>query len=429
MSPTIPLKSIGEGDTGEAAGASLRRRSFVVGIPAAFAGLAAAPGAFAISRQDFNASASWATAPVSAAPAESNQINNQTIRNVVHVSLGGDSIRVKLSNRYGTTPLRIEAAAVGIAAGNGQIAPGSARPLRFSGRTFFNIPAFSELVSDWIPWNVPATSDLAIDIHITVDTSAGTSPLTLHNARPAGQTLSWLAAGNQTGANNFEAVATRTQWYFLTGVDVSNARSPGSIACFGDSITDGSQSTLNANARYPDFLAQRVLQANPAAPMGVVNLGIGGNRVMTGGVGDPAVARFDRDILAQTGVFNIIVLEGINDISGGATAERVIEGHRQLIVRAHAKRKKIYGATITPFGNAPEAREAHRLAVNAWIRGSSGYDAVIDFDAAVRDPANPRFMLAAYDSGDTLHPNSAGYQAMANAVPLTLFAGARPRLF
>jgi lysophospholipase L1-like esterase len=411
------------------AGTKLDRRAFVVGVPAAAAGLGWSTQAAAISRQDLNASASWATAPVSAAPADTNQINNQTIRQQVHLSVGGDSLRVKLSNRYGTTPLLISGASIAVTGSGDQIAAGSARPLLFNGRPTFNIPAFSELYSDWISWNVPHQADLTIDVYIASNTSSGTSPLTLHNARPAAQVLSYLGQGNQLGAGSFTSSASRTQWYFLSGVDVSNVHSPGSVACFGDSITDGSQSTLNANARYPDFLATRLLAATAAAPMGVVNLGIGGNRVLTGGSGDPALARFDRDILAQTGVFTIIVLEGINDISGGATADRIIEGHRQLIMRAHAKRKRIIGATLTPYGNAPEPREVQRQAVNAWIRSSGMYDAVIDFDVATRDPANPRFMLAAYDSGDTLHPNSAGYQAMANAVDLSLLIRPRPRLF
>ncbi|NUZ07084.1 SGNH/GDSL hydrolase family protein [Piscinibacter koreensis] len=416
------------GDPSAGSGGRLGRRSFMVGVPAAAAGLALAPSAFAISRQDLNASASWAAAPVSAAPAADNQINNQTIRQVVHLSVGGDSLRVKLSNRYGTSTLVVSAATIGVSAGNENAQAGSARTLTFNGRTFFTIPAFGELYSDWIGWNVPSQSDLVIDVYIASNTSSGTSPLTLHNARPAGQVLSYLANGNVAGTPTFPTVASRTAWYFLTGVDVSNSRSPGSVCCFGDSITDGSWSTIGANARYPDYLAQRLLAASPSAPMGVVNLGIGGNRVLATGTGDSALARFDRDVLAQTGVYNIVVLEGINDISGGATAPRIIDGHRQLIRRAHSKGKKIYGATLTPYGNAPEAREAERQAVNAWIRSSGEYDAVIDFDAAVRDPANPRVMLAMYDSGDTLHPNSAGYAAMANAVPLSLFAGPRPRL-
>ncbi|NUZ07082.1 SGNH/GDSL hydrolase family protein [Piscinibacter koreensis] len=411
------------------AGIKLDRRAFVVGVPAVAAGLGWSNEAAAISRQDLNSSASWSTAPVSAAPAAANQINNQTIRQQVHLSVGGDSLRVKLSNRYGTTPLLISGASVALTGSADQIAAGSARQLLFNGRPTFNIPAFGELYSDWISWNVPNEGDLTIDVYIASNTSSGTSPVTLHNARPATQVLSYLGEGNQLGAGSFTATTSRTAWYFLTGVDVSNARSPGSVVCFGDSITDGSQSTPNTNTRYPDYLARRLLAATASAPMGVVNLGIGGNRVLTGGTGDPALARFDRDVLSQTGAYTIIVLEGINDISGGATADRIIEGHRQLITRAHAKRKRILGATLTPYGAAPEAREAQRVVVNDWIRNSGMYDAVIDFDLATRDPANPRVMRAEFDSGDTLHPNSLGYQAMANAVDLAQLIRPRPRLF
>jgi lysophospholipase L1-like esterase len=272
-----------------------------------------------------------------------------------------------------------------------------------------------------LSFKVPHLVDLAIDLYIATDTLASTSPLTLHNVRPAGQLLSYLASGNQIGVTNFPTTTTRTMWYFLTGVDVSSRTAQGAIVAFGDSITDGTASTLYANARWPDFLARRLENANFIRPTGVVNLGIGGNRVLIGGTGDNALARFDRDALVASGVTHVIVLEGINDISGGNTAERIIEGHRQLIKRAHARGLRIYGATLTPFANAPEAREMQRQALNAWIRTSGEYDAVIDFDLAVRDPANPRAMLPIYDSGDTLHPNSAGYEAMANAIDLNLF--------
>lgn len=403
------------------------RRALVFGTPLAAAGIAWAPRTLAASRQDFNSFGTWAAAPVSAAPAEANRINNQTIREIVFVSQGGESVRVKLSNRYGTAPLVIQAASLALRNGNEQIVPGSGRQLRFSGKTSFTIPAFGELYSDWLSFSLPSLSDLAIDLYIDADTAASTSPLTLHNARPATQLLSYLAEGNQAGVTSFPTTATRTQWYFLTGVDVSNPRVPGTIACFGDSITDGTASTVNANARYPDFLARRLVFGNQIPPLGVVNTGIGGNRVLMGGTGDNALARFDRDVLTQSGLSNIIVLEGINDISGGNIAPRIIEGHRQLILRAHARGIKILGATLTPFANAPEARENERQALNAWIRTSGEYDGVIDFDAAVRNPANPRAMLPMFDSGDTLHPNSAGYAAMADAIDLALLTATKVR--
>jgi len=403
-----------------------RRALMLSATATAGAALVGLPGAaLAASRQDVRGFGSWATAPVSAAPADANRVNNQTVRNVVRTSLGGESMRVKLSNRYGTAPLVVAGAQVSISNGNANALANTGGVLRFSGRTSFTIPAFGELYSDWISFPVPAMTDLAVDIYLSGDTSAGTSPLTLHNARPAGQLLSYLAAGSQMGVATFPAEASRAFWYFITGVDVSANRVPGTVVCFGDSITDGSQSTFYANARYPDFLARRIVYGNTIEPMGVVNLGIGGNRVLNGGTGDSGLARFDRDVLTQSGVSHIVVLLGINDITGGSTADRIIQGHRQLIQRAHARRLRIYGGTLTPYGAAPQPREDQRQAVNRWIRTSGEYDAVIDFDLATRDPANPRVMLARYDSGDTLHPNSVGYAAMAEAIDLRLFQGTK----
>ena len=404
-----------------------RRRALVFGTPLAAAGLAWSPAALAASRQDFFALGTWAGSLVSAAPSDLNRINNQTARNIVNVSAGGQSVRVKLSNRYGTAPLVISAASIALRNGNEQIFAASVRQLTFSGKTSFTIPAFAELYSDWVALSVPSLAELSIDIYVAGDTSAGTSPLTLHNVRPAPQLGSYLADGNQVGATAFPTTATRTQLYFLTGVDVSNPRIPGTVVCFGDSITHGTNSTVNANARYPDFLARRLVFSSAVPTLSLVNSGIAGNRVLMGGTGENALARFDRDALTQSGVSNIIVLEGINDISGGNTAPRLIEGHRQMILRAHARGIRILGGTVTPFANAPEPREAERQALNAWIRTSGEYDGVIDFDAAVRDPANPRAMLPIYDSGDTLHPNSAGYAAMANAVDLTLLSTTKLR--
>jgi lysophospholipase L1-like esterase len=403
-----------------AARVDARRRAIVFGTPLAAAGLGWAPSALAASRQDFYALGTWAGSLVSAAPADANRINNQTARQVVFVSAGGQTVRVKLSNRYGTAPLVVSAASIALRNGNEQIFAASVRPLTFSGKTSFTIPAFAELYSDWVSLSVPSLSELSIDVYIAGDTSTGTSPLTLHNVRPAPQLGSYLADGNQVGATAFPTTATRTQLYFLTGVDVSNPRIPGTVVCFGDSITHGTASTVNANARYPDFFARRLVFSGLVPTLSVINSGIAGNRVLMGGTGENALARFDRDALTQSGVSNIIVLEGINDISGGNTAPRLIEGHRQLILRAHARGIRILGGTVTPFANAPEPREAERQALNAWIRTSGEYDGVIDFDAAVRDPANPRAMLPIYDSGDTLHPNSAGYAAMANAIDLSL---------
>lgn len=404
------------------------RRAFVAALALAVVALSGAPtDSRAVVRTEDYAVASWAAAPVSAAPADANRINNQTVRNVIHLSVGGDKVRVKFSNRYGTSALLLNGASVAIRAGGESIVAGTSRTLTFGGlpAASFMIPIGAELVSDWTDLPVADQTDLAVDFYLASDTSASTSPITLHNARPAGQVLSYLAAGNQVGSTTLPTEATRTQWYYTVGVDVAAPKAVGAIVAFGDSITDGTASTLNANARWPDFLARRTIAGQSGiSPMGVPNLGIGGNRVLNGGTGEPALTRFDRDALAQTGSTHIIVLEGINDISGGATAAAIIQGHRQLIKRAHARGLKIYGATLTTFFNAiamnPQ-REVERQALNNWIRTSGAYDGVIDFEAAVRDPANPLRMRPEFDSGDTLHPNSAGYEAMANAIDLNLF--------
>jgi lysophospholipase L1-like esterase len=424
MTPTAPI--LDQPASGRES-PDVRRRALVFGAPLAAAGLAWSTPGLAASRQDFYALGTWAGSLVSAAPSDANRLNNQTARQVVNVSVGGESVRVKLSNRYGTAPLVISAASIALRNGNEQVFASSVRPLRFSGKSSFTIPAFAELYSDWVLLSVPSLSELSVDLYVAADTSAGTSPLTLHNVRPAPQLGSYLADGNQVGTTSFPTTATRTQIYFMTGVDVSNPRVPGTVCCFGDSITHGTNSTVNANARYPDFLARRLVFGNQIPTLSLVNSGIAGNRVLMGGTGENALARFDRDALVQSGVSNIIVLEGINDISGGNVAARLIEGHRQMILRSHARGIRILGGTVTPFANAPQAREDERQALNAWIRSSGEYDGVVDFDAAVRDPANPRAMLPMFDSGDTLHPNSAGYAAMANAVDLSLLNTAKLR--
>jgi lysophospholipase L1-like esterase len=292
--------------------------------------------------------------------------------------------------------------------------------LTFSGSPSFTIPAGAELLSDWVDLVVADLSDLAIDIYLPGDTLAAGSPLTVRNG--ALQTTYVSEPGNHVGSLVFPVASTRLQWNFLAAVDVTAMMRTGTVVAFGDSITEGLRSTANTNRRWPDVLARRLMALPTTRHMGVANLGISGNRVWVGGgaTNPSALARLDRDALVQTGVTHIIVLLGINDTSGGATPEDVIAALRQVITRAHTRGVKIYGGTLTPFGNAPDLREERRLAVNEWIRTSGEFDAVVDFDAAIRDPANPRRMLPIYDSGDSLHPSDAGYEAMGNAVDLNL---------
>jgi len=262
-------------------------------------------------------------------------------------------------------------------------------------------------------------------------TTNTTSPLSVHTA--AFQTNYVSETGNHVGKSPFPSVATISSWFFLSRVDVVAPESVGGLVAFGDSITDGARSTTNANNRWPDVLMRR-LAATPGAPkLGIMNAGIGGNRVLAENAGASALSRLDLHALSYPGVTHLIVLEGINDIGQARqnptpTAEDLIAGHKQLIERAHARGIKIFGATVTPFygaGYYSEQGEAKRQALNEWIRTSKAYDAVVDFDKATRDPNNPKMFLPAYDSCDHLHPNDAGYKAMADAIDLNLFTSVR----
>jgi lysophospholipase L1-like esterase len=371
----------------------------------------------------------WATAPVSQAPGAAVNINNQTLRQIVHISLGGDRVRVKVSNAFGTAPLIVGAAHVARRDANELIVPGSGGPLTFSGDPDITIPAGAIAISDPVKIHAPALSDLAIDLYLPGDTGASTSPLTRHSG--ALQTNYVSGPGDFTGAAVFPVASTRASWYFLTGVEVTAREDVGAIVALGDSITDGTRSTPDTNRRWPDVLARRILAQRGNRDFGILNLGIAGNRVLNDGAGPNAQSRLDRDVLVQASATHVIVLEAINDIgfqnfdpNQAVSADAIIAGHRQLIARAHARGLKIIGATLTAVEGsayfAPET-EAKRQAVNNFIRTSGAYDAVIDFDLVTRDPAQPTRFLPAFDSGDHLHPSDAGYQAMADAIDLRLF--------
>jgi lysophospholipase L1-like esterase len=316
---------------------------------------------------------------------------------------------------------------------------GSARALTFGGLARPVIPAGAILASDPVDLAVPDFGDLVVDLFLPDDTAAWKSPLTVH---PASWQVNYVSApGNHAGAATFP-VATTTAYrradglpaassFFLSRIEVVAPPATGVLVAFGDSISDGTQSGLDANRRWPDLLAGRLAAAG--IRLSVVNGAIGGGRVLEDGVGPNALARFDRDVLAQPGVAYVTVMEGINDIGAAGSkpspsVEDLIAGHRQLIDRAHARGLRIYGATLTPFEGAaywtPEG-EAKRQALNAWIRTSGAYDAVLDFAAVVQDPANPTKSQAAFDSGDHLHPSPAGYAAMAASIDLGLFRAAK----
>ena len=357
---------------------------------------------------------------------------DQTIRQIAHVSAGGSRVRVVLANSLGTLPLRVGAASVALRDKGASLLAGSSRPLTFGGLTAPLIPAGAILMSDPVDLKVGGFSDVVVDLYLPDDTSAWKSPVTMHAA--SWQVNYVSTAGNHVGSASFP-VATTTAYrrgdglasassFFLARVEVVPDKPTGVLVAFGDSITDGTQSGVDANRRWPDLLAARLASAGMA--MSVVNGGIGGGRVLDDGVGPNALARFDRDVLAQPGVTHVTIMEGINDIGAGgsrpypAVAE-LIAGHRQMIERAHARGIKVIGATLTPFEGAaywtPEG-ETKRQALNAWIRTSKAYDEVLDFDAVVRDPASPNKSQAAFDSGDHLHPSPAGYAAMAGSIDL-----------
>ena len=385
----------------------------------------------------------WAASPMAATPPSlaaaddfsSAGFTDQTIRDIVWSSAGGQAARVRLSNTFGTQAVTFDQVDIGVSAGGASVAAGTNHLVTFDGSKSVTLAPGAEVVSDPVPLAVPSQTDLAVSLF----TRAATGPATYHS--DAQQVNYVSTAGDYAGSESGTAFTTPSQhWYFANDVDVLAAPpTRGTIVAFGNSITDGFQSTVNANARWPNDLARRILAGPPGQVHPVVDEGISGNRVLNDSVcfGVNAQARFFRDAAGRAGARYVILLEGINDIgfsqtpNSGCTAPntdvsaaQIIAGYRHIIAAAHAAGLKIFGGTLTPFQGAAyysAAGEAKREAVNNFIRTSGAFDGVIDFDAAVRDPANPLQILPAYDSGDHLHPNDAGYQAMANAVNLALF--------
>jgi lysophospholipase L1-like esterase len=347
---------------------------------------------------------------------------NSTLRQFVHVTIGGSHLRVRFSNAYGTSPVTMNSVHVALAAGAGSAGSGNIntttdKALTFHGAPSITIPAGEVVLSDPFDYNLPALTNLAISIYF------GNISSTTINGHPGSRTTSFIQASNVVSAANLPGAATTQHWYIITGVDVLADSSSKTVVTLGDSITDGRGSTMDGNDRWPDDLARRLIANAPTAGVAVDNMGIGGNGIF-GGLGPAAVNRFDRDVLNQSGVRWVIVFEGVNDIGGGTTETTITNTLAQFVDKAHARNRLAYGATITPFGGNSyytPAHEAARQAVNNWIRTSGKYDAVIDFDAMVRDPVTLTNLLSAYNSGDGLHLNPAGYQAMANGIDLTLF--------
>ena len=370
--------------------------------------------------------ATWGTAPAGPPPSGNVQsFSGQTLRLVARASIGGSRVRVRISNEMGSTPLRIGRASIGLRTSGASIA--TPRPLTFGGQEAMTIPAGAPVLSDPVDLAVPAQADLAVSLYLPGAVQA----TTIHDA--AFQTNYISSAGDYTSTLSLPVARTISSWPFLTEIDIA-APVP-AIVALGDSITDGARSTTNANRRWPDYLARRLQSALGAAGrIGVVNRGISANLLLNDYpsallAGRDTLERFDRDVLATAGVRYLIALIGINDIcySSGSNpipAADLIAGWRQLIARARARDIRVIGATLPPFEGFvyyTAAREAVRRSANNWLRASSEFDGLVDVESTLRDPANPGRILPAYDSGDRLHPNDAGYQAIANAVPLAPF--------
>lgn len=425
------------------------RRRLLAGALGAILVLTPATGAPAAPWEDVRGAptwvGTWASVPTDVPPSGVTTLADQTVRQVVHASIGGDQVRVRLTNEFGDRPLRVGEAHVALKAADGggtDIDPDTDKTLTFGGEESVTIPAGAPAVSDPVDLELPAGGDLVVSLHLPEST-----PVTTVHGFSFQDNV--VADGNVTGAGSVTATSTMTRWFFLSGVSVrSTAPGAASVVALGDSITDGSETERNANHRWPDLLAQRLRDTDGAPRRGVLNLGVAGNRLLhdpnppagsdaegfAALFGPSALSRFDRDVVAQPGVGYVIVLLGVNDLGHPGTvapesetvsAAEIIDAHRQLIARAHLAGLRIYGATILPFkddtlGFFTAENEAKRQEINEWIRTGDEFDAVIDFDAAVRDAADPLKLRAEFDSGDGLHPNDAGMAVMAEAIPLDL---------
>ena len=371
----------------------------------------------------------WATAP---APSEVGVgFNNHTLRMNPRISIGGDTLRVRMSNAYGTRRLEIGAAYIGIRDSGPAMVAGSERKLTFNGADKATIAAGALLVSDPVKLEVKPLADLAVSIHLPGEVT----PAFQITGRYARQTNYISPPGNFASATRMPVLKLTDEWFFVCGMDVLAPQETGCIVAVGDSLTDANISTHDAYARWPDQLARRLVARKGARQFGVVNQGLGGNRILFDLRGDSGLKRFDRDVLAQPGVTHAIVMLGTNDLRNRnakpeeeVTAEQLIAGLHQMALRAQARGIKLFGATLTPFGNEtflPGAwnpvRERHRLAFNNWIRESGALDGVVDFDQALRDPERPTQMLPIYDCGDGLHPSDPGYCRLGDAIDLALF--------
>ena len=400
----------------------LKRRWFVLGLTFAVA-LAGAQ-----TREHGKWVGTWAASPMATDGGWSVKLfANTTLREIVHISNGGAQVRVRFTNAYGADPLTLSDAHVAVSAGDGAIQPGTDHAITFGGAASVHIPPGAEMYSDPVDITVAPLSDLAISFFVPTQIMGAE---TYHSFADQDN---FMVDGELTGAASLTAPTKVDSWYFLDGVDVPARDDSRAIIALGDSITDGAHSTANANRRWPDVLAAKLKQEHGLENVAVLNQGIGGNRVLNDVYGPSALARLDRDVLAQNGAKYVIVLEGINDIGrfprpagpeDAFTPEQMELAYTELVEAAHEHGMKAYGATLTPYGGCfyfSDKGEQVREAVNQWIRTSGVFDGVIDFDQITRDPQNPNRFNPAYDSGDHLHPSDAGYKAMADGIDLKLF--------
>ncbi len=373
--------------------------------------------------------ATWGAAPDSPGPA----FKDQTLRQILRVSVGGSAVRIRLSNLFGTGAVTLGPVHVALHASGASIQPGTDHALTFHGSPTITLPKGEDAWSDLVALAVSPLQELAVSLYIPTDSG----PSTIHTTGM--QTMYITKAGDATAAATFPSAETDDSRYYLTDVEVSTPTAPRVLVAIGDSITDGVGSKDDQNARWPDVLAARLQRDPTLASIAVVNSGISGNRILNDGkapfLGPNALSRIDRDVFSKSGVKWVVLLEGINDITASGmfadskeqvSAAQIIEGMKTLITRAHAKGLKIFGATLLPregstgpLGHTPQG-EAKRVAVNAWIRTAGAFDAVLDFEKVLRDPTRPDHLLPAYASEDHTHPNNAGYQALADAFDLRL---------
>jgi lysophospholipase L1-like esterase len=358
------------------------------------------------------------TEPANLPPAPG--LANNTLRQVVHVTIGGKQLRAHFSNVYGTNAVVMNSVHVALSTGASAIDPTTDRPLTFKGAASTILPPGEAAWSDPLNFDLPPLTNLAITICFGETSGRATG-------HPGSRTRSFIQPGNAVAITNMPEAISTPHWYIIAGIDVMADRSSAAVVTLGDSITDGRGSTTDGNDRWPDALARRFSTNAATSRVAVVNMGIGGNGIF-GGLGPSGIKRFDRDVIEPSGVHWLILFEGINDIGGSGSesvATNLINAYGQFIDKAHAAKLRVYGATITPFGGHSYYSPMHETArqtVNDWIRTSGRFDAVIDMDATVRNPVTLTNLLKAYDTGDHLHLNPTGYQAMADAIDLKLFA-------